>query len=291
MWYKIRHSCPATELKTRFFYPLIHRVDNSLNSTPMSSGICVLSSVPMRREPTHRSEMVNQLLFGERWDCIREEDDWLLIRGKLDRYEGWIDRQQAAFEHVQREEGPACCTLDLVQSATSRDRHVLLFPGSRLPGFDGIHFRLLQEKFVYNGQATEPGPSRQPASFALKLARKFLGAPYLWGGRTPLGVDCSGLMQVVCSVSGMQLPRDATDQAQAGVSVDFVHQAQPGDLAFFDNAEGRIVHVGMLCAPGQILHASGKVRIDALDQQGIYNKEQRKYTHKLRFIKRLSFND
>jgi hypothetical protein len=235
--------------------------------------------------------MVTQLLFGETWELLREEGDWLLIRISADGYEGWLDRAQSRLVKAALPPAtPPFCTLDLVQSATSKDRHVLLVLGSVLPQFDGLNFKLQQEKFVFNGQAVQVGTVAPAASFAVRMANKFLGVPYLWGGKTPFGIDCSGLVQVVCKTAGIALPRDAADQALVGETVDFAHQATEGDLAFFENEEGRIVHVGMLCGPGRILHASGSVRIDALDTHGIFHAEKKKYTHKLRHIKRLSWH-
>ena len=115
----------------------------------------------------------------------------------------------------------------------------------------------------------------------------YLKAPYVWGGKSIFGLDCSGLVQQLYGLVGIQLPRDARQQVEHGQPVHFVVQARPGDLAFFDNAEGRIVHVGLVLEEGRILHAHGEVRIDPLDHNGIYNKDLGRYTHKLRIIRRL----
>ena len=256
----------------------------------MNKGLCTLSVIPIRKEPSHKSELVTQLLFGESWEMLREEPEWLHIRCMADGYEGWLDRKQAKFARQQDLSGSISYTLDLVQSATSKDRHVLLVMGSSLPAYDGLNFRMMNEKFVYNGQATEPLSSFNSPAMAVKIGRKYLGSPYLWGGRSPFGIDCSGLIQVIGKTTGIALPRDAADQALVGETIDFAHSATEGDLAFFENEEGRIIHVGILTGPGQILHASGMVRIDALDQQGIFNKEEKKYSHKLRIIKRLNWH-
>ena len=121
----------------------------------------------------------------------------------------------------------------------------------------------------------------------VEFAQKFLGAPYIWGGRSLFGIDCSGLVQLCARAAGKLLPRDASQQVQEGELVYFLPEIQPGDLAFFGNEDGKIVHVGIMLDSERIIHASGKVRIDYLDQTGIFNKERNEHTHRLQVIKRL----
>ena len=121
----------------------------------------------------------------------------------------------------------------------------------------------------------------------IKNAFYFLNSPYLWGGRTPFGIDCSGFVQIAARLSGISLPRDTQEQAEEGEIINLISEAKPGDLAFFDNIDGRIIHVGIILENGQIIHASGKVRIDTIDHQGIFNEESKKYSHQLRVIKRI----
>ena len=121
----------------------------------------------------------------------------------------------------------------------------------------------------------------------VKTAFLYLNAPYLWGGKTPFGIDCSGFTQMVYKLNGYKLLRDVSQQATQGEALSFIEESQPGDLAFFDNSEGEIVHVGIIMKDNYIIHAYGKVRIDRLDQSGIYNTEARKHTHKLRVIKKI----
>jgi cell wall-associated NlpC family hydrolase len=131
---------------------------------------------------------------------------------------------------------------------------------------------------------------QQPADFESSIAeyaKFFLNAPYLWGGKTLFGIDCSGFTQVVFKMLGKNLKRDAWQQAEQGEIVNFLQEAKAGDLAFFDNAEGHVIHVGIMLNEQQIIHASGRVKIDPIDGQGIYSLDLKKHTHKLRIIKRV----
>ena len=244
----------------------------------------------MRQAPSHRSEMVSQLLFGETYEILTTKDNWLQIKCTLDAYEGWIDHSQHTpigdkdFKTVTIENiGVA---IDLFYSATSTDKSVTLVTGSSLPFFDGINFKLGKEKFIYNGQAVMSDQIRT-VNMLEKVALRYLHAPYLWGGRSPLGIDCSGFTQVLYKCIGTWLPRDAYQQAEVGRPVNFATEAILGDLAFFNNEEGKITHVGMILKDQKIIHASGRVRIDSFDHQGIFNAETNKYSHKLRIIKRV----
>jgi cell wall-associated NlpC family hydrolase len=177
-----------------------------------------------------------------------------------------------------------------VQVVSDADTRQPITVGCRLPFFDGMTLKIGDKCLFYNGAATNPAQvatTERQLMLLRKLGQLYLRAPYVWGGKSVFGLDCSGLMQQLFGLLGVQLPRDAHQQIALGRPVDFVTQTQPGDLAFFENAEGRIVHVGVVLDEGQILHAHGEVRLDPLDHHGIFNRTRQKYSHKLRLIKRI----
>lgn len=256
----------------------------------MEYGICPLSIVPVRSEPNDRAEQVTQLLFGETLEVLHSKQQWRHIRIRHDGYEGWIDEKQ--YLHLSKKEldaaeAKAAFSVEVAHSVTNDTHHIPIVLGSTLPQFDGINCSLGKHKYWFSGQAYDPAVHNHKPQVLEKLVHKFHYAPYLWGGRTPFGVDCSGLTQTVYRVLGVPLKRDAYQQAQQGQEIGFLDAAQPGDLAFFTNKEGRIAHVGILLPQGQIIHAYGRVRIDKLDHHGIYNAAQDKYTHKLRLLRRV----
>ncbi|MFM7310155.1 MAG: C40 family peptidase, partial [Flavobacteriales bacterium] len=240
---------------------------------------CNLPVIPMRFEPNDRSEMTSQILFGERFEILDQQGKWHLVRTLHDQYEGWIDSKQQGegVDHPSNDwvSSPAAIFLESVSGQR------ILIPGGSL----------LRESFDIAGN-TFTTAANSAALHLRDVAMSYLGAPYLWGGRTILGIDCSGFSQVVYRILGQSIPRDAWQQAGLGEEVSFVDEAQPGDLAFFDNAEGKIIHVGLILDRLEdslrIIHASGMVRIDTLDHQGIFNQETGEYSHNLRIIKRLS---
>ncbi|MEI2759456.1 MAG: C40 family peptidase [Bacteroidia bacterium] len=256
----------------------------------MSFGICEMSLVPMRKEPSHRSELVSQILFGEHYEIVESQKEWFKIRTSHDGYEGFISLAQHTeisyndFQFLQKTGAFVC--FDLVQLLLHDNKIQTVILGSALPFFENQHCRINTKTYRFDGNAKFP---QKAASSALLIenAYMYLNAPYLWGGRSPFGVDCSGFTQLVYKLSGYSLLRDASLQAEQGSIVNLVDEAMPGDLAFFDNEEGHIIHVGILTSRDTIIHASGKVRIDAFDQVGIYNQETKRYTHKLRLIKRI----
>lgn len=256
----------------------------------MDYGICSLSNAPVRSEPSDKAELVTQLFFGECYQVLQTEGNWLQIQIAADNYIGWLDFKQHFpvtydyFLEWKATQHPR--SLDIVQTVSSANTVTPILIGSVLPFFDGITLRVGHEKLVYNGRATNLSTDYRPAVLS-KIANTFLKAPYVWGGKSIFGIDCSGFTQQVMGICGIQLPRDAWQQVALGEEVHFVSQTRVGDIAFFENAEGRIIHVGILLENQQIIHAHGEVRIDQLDHYGIYNHQRKRYSHKLRLVKRL----
>ncbi|NNC49722.1 MAG: C40 family peptidase [Flaviramulus sp.] len=248
----------------------------------MQYGICNLSIVPLRKEPLDSSELVSQVLYGEIFKILEQRKNWSKIRLAFDKYEGWIDNKQyfeIAEEHYNTlKKEPSKLALDLVEFI--EDENAQLHPillGSTLNGLG-----ILNHKFDGNFSDIKNNKTH-----ILETAHLYLNAPYLWGGKTSFGIDCSGFTQMVYKINGYKLLRDASQQATQGEALSFIEESEPGDLAFFDNDEGAITHVGIIMKDNYIIHAHGKVRIDRLDHSGIYNMDKKKHTHKLRVIKKI----
>lgn len=251
----------------------------------MNYGISQLSIVPMRSETSDKSEMINQILFGEHFKILEERKKWSRIRLAHDSYEGWICNKQllkiSEEDYHQLDKDISTLTTDILD-IISKDQHQPIVIGSILPFYKSGHANINNEMYKFNGLTT-PGYVKKEK--IIENALIFLNAPYLWGGRSPLGIDCSGLTQIVYRLQGIDLPRDAYMQAKVGTTLSFIEESEAGDLAFFDDTEGNVIHVGIILENNHILHASGMVRIDRIDQQGIFNTKIGVHTHKLRLIK------
>ncbi len=250
-------------------------------------GICKLASIPLRFEPNDRSEIVSQVLFGEHFYVVEQQKQWTKIKLQYDGYDGWIDSKQ--FENISENDfnflstNPIILNGDLVEYITNEN-------GFLMPITLGASLVFLKkpslnfENYQFDGYETSGVKAKNNI---IKSAYQFLNAPYLWGGKTPFGIDCSGFTQMVYKLNGYKLFRDASQQAKQGEALSFIEESEPGDLAFFDNDEGNIIHVGIIMEENYIIHASGKVRIDRIDHLGIYNRESNRHTHKLRVIKKI----
>jgi hypothetical protein len=251
----------------------------------MEYGICNLAVVPLRAEPNDRSEQVSQVLFGEAFEITEWTERWVKIITDNDKYIGWIGRLQFAMlghmAYQSLKEAPSPLTYRAVTQAWKiADNSVVYLPaGSSLSFLEGTTCKIGYDKFEIIG---EIGQKEDIAT----TAKSFLNAPYLWGGRTHFGIDCSGFTQVVFNLNKIKIKRDASEQAEQGKKIENLKDARLGDLAFFDNPEGRITHVGILLNNEYIIHASGKVKIDMIDTDGIYSVELKRNTHKLHSIRR-----
>ncbi len=258
----------------------------------MNHGIVQTPCIAVRKEASEQSEMRSQLLFGEIFEIQESQGRWLNIRNEYDGYEGWVSRSGTGLlgeEDLSPYRGFSACIQSQaflsLQRAAGEER--MLVPAGSILYYDsnqplkvhcGETYRMEKPCRELSGELNEN---------LLKTSRQFLNIPYLWGGKSTFGTDCSGLVQTIMKIIGIPLARDTSEQVTQGRALNMLPEARTGDLVFFDNEEGEIVHVGLLMEPGQVLHASGRVRIDPIDHQGIYSREQKRYTHKLRIIKRV----
>ena len=251
----------------------------------MEYAICTVTAAGVRKEPGHKAEMVNQLLFGETMEVLEAKEEWFKIRSMYDNYEGWLTYHliNEIDEKTATQESNHIATHHLNPVTTSND---VMFAtiGSPLTGYNSETKKLWDNGYEYHGHFRD---ITEPVSEELfkEIIGLWLNAPYLWGGKTFMGVDCSGFVQMVYKLMGIKLKRDAYQQAEQGSDVE-LSNLKEGDLAFFHNENGRVTHVGIILNNNKIIHASGKVRIDKLGEQGIINSETGKRTHLLYSIKR-----
>ncbi|QTE24408.1 C40 family peptidase [Polaribacter cellanae] len=243
----------------------------------------------MRAEASDISEMTSQLLFGEHFEIIEKQKNWSKIRLTFDNFEGFIDNKQ--YQEITPEFYSEICNEipkysgEILDFVTNTNNELTTIPiGCNLPLFKNGKLKLGTTVFSYENAIFS---DKKLKNEILKTAFSFLNSPFLWGGKTPFGIDCSGFTQMVYKLCGYTLYRNAKEQATQGEVLSFIEESEPGDLAFFDNEEGEIIHVGIILNDYNIIHAHGKVRIDILDHSGIFNADLQKHTHKLRVIKKM----
>jgi len=244
----------------------------------------------MRKEPAHRSEMVSQLLCGEYVETMEEEENFIRVRCLYDGYDGWVQTNQLTM--VEKKLTTETYVADWSQCILINGRRIHIPMGSPVYklnhsdivsiGGSQIDYAHTDHNFYWNSAEKKFTKTNLETIYQI-----FLDSPYLWGGKSVFGIDCSGFVQQVFKMLGIKLLRDAYLQAEQGVVVESLQQGKLGDLAFFNNENGRIVHVGLLLENNQIVHASGNVRVDTIDDHGIVNRQTGKRTHQLCLIRRI----
>jgi len=248
----------------------------------MHKIVCQLTLLPMRRKPDHRSEQVSQMLFGETAIIIEKKQNWLKIRMDYDSYSGWIDSDSVISLKEEDEIGKKLIIKEPFVQLMHDNETILLVAGSEIPLPDERGNILIHNKEFQFSESV-----KSESNSILTDAFRFIHAPYLWGGKTIFGTDCSGYVQILFKINGYFLPRNAKDQACRGTELKSFMETIPGDLLFFENETKEIIHVGLYLGDNKIIHASGRVRIDSIDEKGIYRKERKEYTHKLSCIRRM----
>jgi len=250
----------------------------------MENKISLQSVVPIRLEPSEKVEIITQLLFGETFLVLETFQNWIRIKMEYDNYEGWISENMCHEFKKPLSKRDKICIRKEYQLISKNGSIQRLSPGSELPNYDYKTATFQVDEISF--QLKEKIPPKNQVIDIASTARYFLNTPYLWGGRSIWGIDCSGLVQLVFKINDIKLPRDTYEQVKVGENVSFISEIKEGDLAFFENKEGEIIHVGICLKNNQIIHAHGSVRIDVLDHNGIYNLENSEYSHKLRVIRR-----
>jgi gamma-D-glutamyl-L-lysine dipeptidyl-peptidase len=251
-------------------------------------GTITLSIVPIRAEESERSEMISQLLFGEQVEVMEEVPRWLKVRSLSDHYVGWVDKKMVEFDtHITRVSEMKVLANPLISVyKTSTKQRMFISGGSMLGKIEGNQFLIGNENYEVDASQLLFVDKYAP-SHVIHTALQFINTPYLWGGKSIFGVDCSGLVQVVYSICGVQLPRDASQQIAVGMPIDSLDNVQEGDLAFFSNSDGDVTHVGLLLSSTEIIHASGCVKIDRIDKNGIISSITGEYLYRLHAIRRV----
>lgn len=245
---------------------------------------CKVNISPVRAENKDSSEMVTQLLFGEVVHVHEIVGSWCRITVFSDNYPGWVDVKQIGMLTAKE----STRWMDAMIPETKLMRQIQtpwgkqwISRGAYVPSDNSGTFKIGNDGFYFFDE-----PKSKVYSQPFALAAEYLNTPYLWGGKSPFGIDCSGLTQMVYRFFDINLPRDAYQQAEHGREIPF-DEAEVNDLAFFQNEAGKIIHVGLLLDDKKIIHASGQVRIDTLTNSGIVNEEKKEITHTLCGIRRL----
>jgi gamma-D-glutamyl-L-lysine dipeptidyl-peptidase len=259
----------------------------NLNKIMMNTAINLLSVTPMRKEPAHRSEMVSQLLFGEYVEILEEQENFVRVKCLYDEYEGWVQANQLTQVGEVLNTNKYISSWIEEISINGRNRNIPMCSPVYSTDHGKIQFGQMEINYFMDDDSFWNSSEKKMTKSSLKeVYNKFIDTPYLWGGKSVFGIDCSGFVQQVFKMFGVKLLRDAYLQAEQGSVVASLEESKLGDLAFFQNENGRVIHVGIILENNQIVHASGKVRMDTVDEKGIVNNETGKRTHQLHSIRR-----
>ena len=254
----------------------------------MRYAINHLSVITVHTEANELSNICTEVLFGEFFKVLERRASWSRIRLFDDKSEGWVQNNQYTeitaeqYEELSKDIPVYCAQSVGVCRSQNKQQPILI--GSRLPFFSDTTFQISDNQYSFDGYVAT---GKKPKSDIARLAKGFLNAPYHYGGRSFFGIDSSALVQLCYRLCGRKLSRTAAEQASGGEVLSFVEEAEEGDLAFFDNDEGQINHVGIILNDHLIIHSYGCVRIDQIDQTGIFNADESKYTHRLRLLKKM----
>lgn len=238
-------------------------------------GHCIITCTPIRSEMSDRAEMISQLLYGEVFEIIESHQNWTKIKC-ADDYVGWIDSRVIENQAKKSSKTQSKCFVNKILSEITT-------PHGNLTTTYGAELNADEDEFSIHDFCFS---EIKKIEVILADAQLFINTPYLWGGKSSYGVDCSGLIQTLAKVNGYLMPRDAYQQASIGKTIDFAKR-QAGDLAYFKNNSGSIVHVGILSSKDKIIHASGWVREDPIDKTGIFDESRKIHSHHLAEIKRV----
>jgi cell wall-associated NlpC family hydrolase len=252
----------------------------------MEKFICDNVFVPLRSGPTHRSEMLSQILFGEKYIIIDQSGKWLKIESLFDSFTGWIDMNHLQYSESTNEAKGHVLVKPLLCYKKDKTK-LVLETGCEIYNPDFKHHTFTAGDSIFTSAPDFDESYISTSDSLADSAMKFINSPYIWGGRIPSGIDCSGMTQLIFKIHGITIPRNSWQQAEVGETISFIDESKPGDLVFFDNEKGNISHVGMMISGGLIIHASGRVRIDTIDHQGIFKQEIGRYSHHLRTIRRI----
>ena len=251
-----------------------------------SIGVASVSIVPLRAEASDSSEQTSQILAGEGVSLLEQgRGDWVKIKSLEDGYVGWCDKKQFTFDVKLPEERTILCH-PISQWKNERTLATLwITAGALIEEREDAYFLGSDKISPVNPTAFKDDVFGAIPMTMRDAALSLLGSPYQWGGRTVAGIDCSGLSQLAARLTGKMLPRDASEQVHCGDLIAW-ELRETDDLAFFENNDGLITHVGILVTRDSIVHASGEVRIDLLTREGIVHAEIGGLTHRLHSIKR-----